>query len=90
MGKPGYRVSKSGDSEVWMRQLEDGSIAVGLFNRGETMAKVTAYWSDLGISGKQKVRDLWRKKDLGNHNEKYKARVARHGVLMLRFWPVIR
>ena len=36
LGKPGYRVSKDGDLEVWIRHLEDGSIAVGLFNRGET------------------------------------------------------
>jgi len=73
MGKPGYRVAKSGDSEVWIRHLEDGSIAVGLFNRGENPAKITAKWSDLGISGGQRVRDLWRQKDLGNFHDKYTA-----------------
>jgi alpha-galactosidase len=87
LGKPGYRVSKEGDAEVWMRKLEDGSIAVGLFNRGEIGTKVTAYWSDLGISGKQKIRDLWRQKDLGNYIEKYSYRVERHGVQMVRLWP---
>ena len=46
--------------------LEDGSIAVGLFNRGEKAADVTAEWTDLGITGKQRVRDLWRQKDLGS------------------------
>ena len=75
---------------VWMRQLEDGSIAVGLFNRGENDAKITAYWSDLGIAGKQKVRDLWRQKNSGNYNEKYTAKVERHGVVMLRLWSAIR
>lgn len=90
LGKPGYRVNKSGDTEVWMRKLEDSSIAVGLFNRGKTKAKVTAYWSDLGISGKQRIRDLWRQKDLGNRSEKYLARVEPHGVIMLRLWPVAR
>jgi alpha-galactosidase len=90
LGKPGYRVSKEGDHEVWMRKLEDGSIAVGLFNRGEIRSKVTASWSDLGISGKQKVRDLWRQKDLGNYNVKYSSLVDRHGVRMVRLWPVNR
>ena len=65
LGKPGHRVAKDGDQEVWARQLEDGSLAVGLFNRNETEAKVTAKWSDLGLHGKQRVRDLWRQKDLG-------------------------
>ena len=29
------------------------------------LAEVTARWSDLGVTGPQKVRDLWRQKDLG-------------------------
>lgn len=84
LGKPGYRVVKNGDTEVWKRELEDGSIAVGLFNRGEEPVKVTALWSDLGISGKHVVRDLWRQKDLGWFKEKYSAKVGRHGVVMIK------
>ncbi len=84
MGKPGYRISKDGDLEVWKRPLEDGSIAVGLFNRGEKAAMVTASWSQLGVSGKQKLRDLWRQKDLGSFSDKFTSEVGRHGVVMLR------
>lgn len=84
LGKPGYRVSKDGNSEVWIRHLEDGSLAVGLFNRGESETDVTAFWKDLGISGKQTVRDLWRQKDLGEFSNKFGAQVQRHGVVMLR------
>ncbi len=84
LGKPGYRVAKKGDLEVWKRELEDGSIAVGLFNRGETPAMVTASWSDLGLSGKQRVRDLWRQKDLGKFTIQYAEKVERHGVVMVK------
>ena len=35
LGKPGRRVAKHGDLEVWARPMEDGSLAVGLFNRNE-------------------------------------------------------
>jgi alpha-galactosidase len=84
LGKPGYRISKYGDSEVWMRKLEDGSIAVGLFNRGSAVQEVTASWSDLGISGKQKVRDLWRQKELGSFKDKFTAKVSGRGVVMVR------
>ena len=87
LGKPGYRVRKEGDSEVWMRKLEDGSVAAGLFNRGDKEVKITAEWKDLNISGKQKVRDLWRQQDLGLFSESFSSVVPVHGVIMLRFWP---
>ena len=87
LGKPGFRVSKDGDLEVWKRFLEDGSIAVGLFNRGEKPAKVAARWTDLGITGRQKLRDLWRQQDLGSHEEMFSTEVGRHGAFMLRMWP---
>jgi alpha-galactosidase len=84
LGKPGYRVSKTGDTEVWKRQLEDGSMAVGLFNRGEGEVKVTALWNDLKINGKHIVRDLWRQKDLGRFDKKFSSDVPRHGVVLVR------
>ena len=87
LGKPGRRAAKTGDFEVWVRELEDGSKAVGLFNRGDRLAEITARWSDLGVSGPQKVRDLWRRKDLGVFSGSLTAYVARHGVAMFRLWP---
>jgi alpha-galactosidase len=86
LGKPGFRVAKKDDLEVWKRELEDGSVAVGLFNRGEEPALVTANWSDLGLSGKLKVRDLWRQKDLGKFTIQYAEKVERHGVVMVRIY----
>jgi len=87
LGKPGKRAAKTGDCEVWVRELEDGSKSVGLFNRGEGLATVTASWADLGLAGPQKVRDLWRQKDLGVFKNAFTAYVARHGVVMVRLWP---
>ena len=87
MGKPGYRVSKEDNLEVWKRSLEDGSIAVGLFNRGDKTTNVIAQWKALGITGKQKVRDLWRQKDLGTFEGEFSSEVGRHGAVMIRMWP---
>jgi alpha-galactosidase len=87
LGKPGRRVAKSADVEIWARELEDGSLAVGLFNRGEGLAAVTAAWTDLGVTGPQRVRDLWRQKDLGVFEGSFEAYVARHGVVLVRLWP---
>jgi alpha-galactosidase len=90
LGKPGHRVYKKEDTEVWVKQMEDGSYVAGLFNRGETEALVTAYWADLNISGKQNVRDLWRQYDLGAYTDLYAASVPPHGVIMIRLWPVLK
>ncbi len=87
LGKPGRRMFKEDDLEVWARDLEDGSKAVGLFNRGEMAAQVPAKWSDLGIQGRQIVRDLWRQKDVGQFESQFTASVPRHGVVLVRLRP---
>lgn len=87
LGRPGRRAALEGDLEVWVKEMEDGSKAVGLFNRGETETTVTAKWPDLGVTGPQRVRDLWRQKNLGTFNNEFHARVKRHGVVLVRLWP---
>jgi alpha-galactosidase len=87
LGRPGRRISKTGDLEVWARPMEDGSLAVGLFNRGEGLKTVEASWQDLNIRGPQRVRDLWRQHDVGSADGKFAAAVARHGVVLVRMWP---
>ncbi len=87
LGKPGRRVAMENGLEVWKRELGDGSIAVGLFNRENYRARISALWNELGISGQQRVRDLWRQKELGHFSGKFSSTVNAHGVVMLRFWP---
>jgi alpha-galactosidase len=48
---------------------------------------MTLKWSDLGLSGKQSVRDLWRQKDLGGFGDQFQADVARHGVALIKVTP---
>jgi alpha-galactosidase len=84
LGKQATRVAKSGDLEVWARPLADGGHAVGLFNRGESAAKVTAKWSDVGVTGAHPVRDLWKHEDAGKIAGEYTAEVPSHGVVMIK------
>jgi alpha-galactosidase len=85
-GKAVYR-STNGGLQVWARPLADGSKAVGLFNLEEMPMRVTAKWSDLGISGKQMLRDLWRQRDLGKFSDEYAVELPRHGCLLLKVSP---
>ena len=88
LGKQAARVAQEGPLQVWAKDLEDGSKAVGLFNVGESATPVTVKWSDLGITGKQTVRDLWSQKDLGQFDDGFSAPVHRHGVVLLKITPV--
>ncbi len=84
LGKPADRISKNDMLEVWSRPLADGSLAVGLFNRDEMDMKVAVKWSELGISGKRAVRDLWRQKDLGAFDGEFSTTVPRHGTVFVK------
>ena len=84
MGKAASRVWRDGQLEVWSRPLSDGTVAVGLFNRGPVAAKVTAKWPDIGVAGSQRVRDLWEQKDLGTSAGAFETIVPRHGAMLVR------
>jgi alpha-galactosidase len=86
LGQQASRKAKNGETEVWAKDMADGSKAAGLFNRGEGAADVTVKWTDLGLAGKCRVRDLWRQKDEGAYADSFTATVPRHGVCLLRIW----
>jgi alpha-galactosidase len=88
LGAEGQRVWEEGPLEIWMKPLADGSKAVGLFNREQSTIKLTVRFSQIGISGRATVRDLWARQDLGEFNGSYSADVMEHGVVMIRVKPV--
>jgi len=88
LGKQARLIVKDDKTLIMAKSMEDGSLAVGLFNLAETSRKMTVKWDALGIKGYQKIRDVWRHKDLGEINKQYSAQVARHGVMLVRLWPL--
>jgi alpha-galactosidase len=89
LGMQGRKVRDDGAHEVWMKPLSDGSRAVILFNRGTEEAPIAASWEEVGLfpGGKARVRDLWRHADAGIATGHYEAKVAPHGVVMVRITP---
>ena len=84
LGKAAGRRAQEGRLEVWSRPLWDGTLAVGLFNRGPETTKVVAKWSDLGLQGDQPVRDLWRQKNLGVFTDSFYTMVPPHGAVLVK------
>jgi hypothetical protein len=78
----------NGDTQVWMKDLSDGSKAVGLFSITLMEQNVNFKFADAGISGKLKIRDLWRQKDLGEFQDSFETKVPAHGVVLIKISPV--
>ncbi len=77
-------VRHSSTDYILEKPLEDGSVAVGLFNLGEEPRSISVTLADLGLNGRWKVRDLWRQKPLGAVDQSLSAEVPDHGVALLR------
>jgi alpha-galactosidase len=84
LGKQALPAFKNDNYVVMVKDLEDGSKAVGLFNLTEGDLNINANWAALKVSGQQKVRDLWRQKDLGTFADGFESSVPPHGVVLVK------
>jgi alpha-galactosidase len=89
LGMQGRRIRKDATTEVWAKQIKDGSRAVVLFNRGPATADISVKWEEIGYPGhlEATVRDLWGKKDIGKIRGNFSATVPSHGAVMVRVTP---
>lgn len=89
LGRQGRRVKKAGDTEIWAKEMSDGSRAVGLLNRGGGGQKIAVDWTDIGYPAQLRasVRDLWEHKNLETAKGSMSAVVPSHGIAMLLIRP---
>jgi alpha-galactosidase len=88
LGKQAVRVATLGPVDVYLKELEDGSRALGFFNRGGDVATINFNkLGYLGLSGPWHVRDLWRQTDLPDTRGALKLAVPPHGVVLLKLNP---
>src|ERR1035441_65403 len=90
LGKQAVRVAAIGQVDVFAKELEDGSKALGFFNRGGDVTKINFNkLGYIGLSGTCHVRDLWRQADLPDAKGALKLSIQPHGVVLLKMSPVI-
>jgi alpha-galactosidase len=89
LGREGRRVWEEGDGEIWSKEMQDGSRAVALLNRGASSHPIAVSWEQIGYPAhlSAAVRDLWAHKDLGTFTGKFSASVESHAVEMLTVRP---
>jgi len=83
LGKQAVQVKKTNDYEIWVKDLEDGTKAVGLFNKTLKPLYVPVDLKDLSINGKFRMRDLWAQTDLGTVNGHFEMKVFPHGARLI-------
>jgi alpha-galactosidase len=77
----GHQVFSRGSNVAWEADASGGhSKYLALFNTGGEPAAVSATWTELGLRGKQNVRDLWARRDLGSFEDNFSARLNGHGA----------
>jgi alpha-galactosidase len=83
--KPVQLLTQQEKVEILDRPLHDGSVAVGLFNRGDTPASATFAWDSLKLPGKKlKVMDLWKHEPVTPSAGSFTATIPPHGVVLLK------
>ncbi|NQU53655.1 MAG: glycoside hydrolase family 27 protein, partial [Bacteroidetes bacterium] len=101
LGKLARLLAEEDGVQIWVKPMEDGSFAVGLFNidgygktpasyfqwGSETPKQFTFDFSKVGLAGKWELRDIWRQKDLGEYKDSFKTEIRHHGVVVLRMFP---
>ncbi len=90
LGKQAPIIEKTDDYFIMLKELCDGSKALGFFNtaRDKVNLKIKITWAKLGIEGKWKVRDLWRQKDIAVLDKIFETTVPRYGVTFVRLSPL--
>jgi alpha-galactosidase len=84
LGKQARIVRKTDREFVLVKSLEDGSVAVGLFNLTVAPRVMRVRWTDLGLTARQRARDVWRQKNLGLFDSSFSSTVPGHGVVLVR------
>ena len=73
------------DAMVWYSHVQGSKdLYVALFNIGDNPKSVAIDFASLGLKGKVKVHDLWKKQDLGQFKKDYQQNINPHGAILLR------
>jgi alpha-galactosidase len=79
------------DDSVLAKKLSDGSVAVGVFNFGDSAATLTARFEAVGdtvrvdtLHDGARVRSAWEQRDLGLFEKSIEVALQAHGGTVLR------
>ena len=84
LGTPARRFVRCDSYEIWKRPLANGDFAVAIVNLYPLTKRIDLKFSEIGLEGSFKVRDVWRQKDEGTFSEAYCVELPPHATKVLR------
>ncbi len=89
LGVQGVKLYGDDTYATYVKPLEDGSLAVAMFNLSGAPKKIGFVPHSMGLIGDQTIRDLWRQRDITkiSQRERWETEVAPHGVVFVRVSP---
>jgi hypothetical protein len=84
LGSQAKQILLDGDIQVWVKELADGSKAIGVFNLGERTINYSLVFEKAGLKSGGELRDLWRQKNLGKFEKSADIAIPSHGVMLLK------
>lgn len=100
LGIQGFKCFAKDNWEIWGKPLANGELALCFLNRSLEKIKIHHHWKEFPIKDDQfgyqfpfdkkeyKIRDLWKKKDIGSTKKIFSAEILPHDVIVLRLTPV--
>jgi len=86
LGRQAVPLLKVDSIQVWVKQMADGSHAVGVFNLGTAPVRYALPLDRVVSKKSAAIRDLWRQRDLGTFSGALPVQVPAHGVTLLQAW----
>ncbi|MGB7070398.1 MAG: glycoside hydrolase family 27 protein [Pyrinomonadaceae bacterium] len=83
LGKQGVRKIRNDVWNVFVKPLANGDTAVAILNRGDVRQNFSIKFSDLGLYGNFKIRDLWQHKTIGRGG-RWSGEVESHETKLFR------
>lgn len=84
LGEQAHRILQRDGIQVWMKDMYDGSKAIGVFNMDTSYKKITVTNKELEVNSNSMVRDLWRRQYLGEFGNAFTTTIAPHGVTLIQ------
>jgi len=84
LGVSARRIATMGAIDVFQKPLEDGSVALAFFNRGDLPHSVSVQLDRLALGSRLALRDVWRQRNVGEFEKEFPVSVAPHDVQLYK------
>ncbi len=84
VGVQGHVAHRSREADIWLKKLSANAVAVGLYNRSAQPVEIAVTWAELGfpINETLRVRDAWKRSELGAYKNGISRLVESHDCLV--------